>query len=149
MTTAPRAEETLSRTIQSYTDTGLPTPNVFADYGAAVPEGYPVTRRDTRVGGWPNFFLALSELVMHQPQADFYLMLQDDVVFCRNVGRYLETRLTAWDGGENQTTKHTKHTKIESGVNAATDVGRIGAIHNRRAEPDVLVCSRVIRGRCL
>jgi hypothetical protein len=93
ITTAPRREETLSRTLESYTRAGLPTPHVFADYGAPVPEGYPATRRDTRVGGWPNFFLGLSELVMRHPQADYYLMLQDDVVFCRNVGRYVERLL--------------------------------------------------------
>jgi hypothetical protein len=37
--------------------------------------------------------MSLSELVMRRPEADAYMMLQDDTIFCRNVRAYLERTL--------------------------------------------------------
>jgi len=50
------------------------------------------------VGAWPNYYLALAELLMRQPHADAYLMAQDDAVFYgrQDVRAYLEQIL--WPG---------------------------------------------------
>lgn len=42
--------------------------------------------RGTNVGGWSNFVLAAHELVHRDPDADGYLMLQDDAMLARFSG---------------------------------------------------------------
>jgi hypothetical protein len=49
-----------------------------------------LTQRDEVLGAWPNWFLGLAELYERDAGADAYLIVQDDVVFSRNVRRYLE-----------------------------------------------------------
>ncbi len=49
-----------------------------------IPQRYlhfPVTYREPRLGAWPSFYLGLAELLMRDPHADAYLMVQDDVLF--------------------------------------------------------------------
>lgn len=89
VTTAPRGEATLSRTLASLAAVGFSKPRIFADGPCDVPRGYAVTRRD-KVGGWPNFWLTLTEMISRTPQADLYAIVQDDVVFCPGLRRYLE-----------------------------------------------------------
>ncbi len=74
---------------------------MFLDGTVAIPERYahlPVTWREDSVGAWPSWYMALAELILHQPNADAYLLLQDDtVLFDRHSLReYLETVL--WPG---------------------------------------------------
>ncbi|HEY7159232.1 MAG TPA: hypothetical protein VH575_35135, partial [Gemmataceae bacterium] len=45
------------------------------------------------VGPWANWFLGLAELVHRYPQADAYLIIPDDAVFCRNLRAFLERSL--------------------------------------------------------
>jgi hypothetical protein len=93
VTTAPREHPTLERTIRSLAAAGWKLPRIFAEPGVELPdncEHLPLTRRDAPLGGWPNWLLALSELVLREPHADAYFMVQDDVVFCRHVRTYLE-----------------------------------------------------------
>lgn len=89
VTVAERAGRTLERTLGSIAAAGFTQPRVFADGTVSVPDGAPVTRRLPALGGWPNFWLALTELVAREPQADAYLLIQDDVVFCRDTARYV------------------------------------------------------------
>ena len=58
-----------------------------------MPSGYDITRRATRLGAWPNWYLSLAELVMVDPLADCYGLFQDDVVLCKNARRFLERDL--------------------------------------------------------
>ena len=57
-----------------------------------------MTWREDGVGAWPSWYLALAELVLQQPDADAYLMLQDDVVLHdrESLRGYLERVL--WPG---------------------------------------------------
>jgi hypothetical protein len=95
MTTAPREKPTLERTLESTQSTGWETIHVFAEPNAEVPrgEGISVSQRPRTLGVFANWFLGLSELVYLEPDADAYLMLQDDIVFTRNVRAYLESQL--------------------------------------------------------
>ena len=66
-----------------------------------LPEPYdrlPFTFRDEPVGAWPNYYLSLTELVMRQPRADAYMLVQDDTLFYDNEGlkSYIET--VCWPG---------------------------------------------------
>jgi len=93
VTTAPRAVPTLERCLASLTRAGWDHPRIFAEPDAPVPVGLPVTRRASRMGAWPNWYLALAELVMLDPLADCYFLSQDDVVYCRHVREFLEQDL--------------------------------------------------------
>ncbi len=55
----------------------------------------PVTQREPRCGAWPNYYLALTELLMREPEADAYFLVQDDVNFYDriNLREYLESIL--------------------------------------------------------
>lgn len=93
VTTAPREQPTLERTVRSLAAAGWKLPRIFAEPGVELPdvcEHLPLTRRDAPLGGWPNWLLALGELVLREPQADAYFLVQDDVVFSRNVRAYFE-----------------------------------------------------------
>ncbi|MGE5155111.1 MAG: hypothetical protein ACM3ST_13985 [Bdellovibrio bacteriovorus] len=49
------------------------------------------------VGGWPNFLLAATELHLREPDAAHYLLVEDDVVFCRDIGAYLDLQRSGLD----------------------------------------------------
>ncbi len=101
VTTAPRSQETLSQTLESFCAGGWPDPFLFVDTAVKLPEKFahlPGTYRDTRLGAWPNYYLSLVELLLRVPEADAYLVAQDDLLFPRgvNVREYLEAVL--WPG---------------------------------------------------
>ena len=96
VTTAPREEPTLARCLASLAAAGWDEPVVFAEPQAQVPERFhrlDIVRRAAPLGVVGNWLLALSELVIRQPEADAYVMVQDDAVFCRSVRPYLERTL--------------------------------------------------------
>ncbi len=101
VTTSPRRRPTLEWTLDGLRRAGWGSPHLFVDGPATIPIRHgdcPVTHREPRVGAWPNFFLGLAELVMRDPEADAYLMVQDDVAFFDGVRLrdYLESIL--WPG---------------------------------------------------
>jgi hypothetical protein len=91
-----REPATIWRTLDSLRQTGFPAPHLFVDGPFPALERLaahgPVTWHGERIGGWPNFLLALAELHLRQPEAGHYLLVEDDVVFCRDVAAYLERR---------------------------------------------------------
>jgi len=93
VTTAPRKNSTLERTLQSLEEAGWDRPRLFAEPNVELPSEFadlPVTRRDETIGAFPNWYLGLSELVMRDPRAEAYLLCQDDVLFSANLRDYLE-----------------------------------------------------------
>jgi hypothetical protein len=52
----------------------------------------PVTFHESKLGAWPNYYLALIELLMRDPEADAFLLVQDDVIFYdrQNLREHLE-----------------------------------------------------------
>jgi len=96
VTTAPRRKATLERCLKSLAAAGWETPRLFAEPGVKLPRRFahlPRTHRDATVGAFPNWYLALAELVMREPRAEAYLLVQDDVVFARNIREFLEVAL--------------------------------------------------------
>ncbi len=93
ITTAPRQRATLPETIKSLALAGWDRPRLFCEPDVTIPPQFrqlPASVRDERLGAFPNWFLALSELLMRYPQADAFLLCQDDVSFCRGIRTYLE-----------------------------------------------------------
>jgi hypothetical protein len=41
----------------------------------------PFTFHETTLGAWPSYYLAAAELLMRDPHADAFMLVQDDVVF--------------------------------------------------------------------
>ncbi|MEX2119029.1 MAG: hypothetical protein WD847_05400 [Pirellulales bacterium] len=84
VTTAPRAEPTLEACLESMAVAGFPQPRLFVDGEVSIPErflAWPRTHRDPRMGAWPSYYLALAELLMRQPDAEAFLLVQDDALF--------------------------------------------------------------------
>lgn len=96
VTTAPRRQPTLEQTLASLKRAGWECPRLFAEPDVEVPAEYshlPVTRREGTLGAFPNWFLAISELVMRHPHAEAYFLCQDDVLFSEGLRAYLERTL--------------------------------------------------------
>ncbi|MCH8048436.1 MAG: hypothetical protein IID44_32475, partial [Planctomycetes bacterium] len=94
--TAPRAEPTLARTLDSLAAAGWEHPRLFVEPGSEIPPRFadlPRSDRDEPLGAFANWYLALAELVMRSPRAEAYFMVQDDVVFARGVRPFLERAL--------------------------------------------------------
>jgi hypothetical protein len=81
---APRRRPTLDATVASLIRAGWTTPYLFLDGTVRVPQHFadlPGVLREPRIGCWPNYYLALSELLMRHPDADAYLLAEDDALF--------------------------------------------------------------------
>jgi hypothetical protein len=103
VTTAPRPRPTLDACLESLTRAGWKSPHLFMDSAVRVPEAFghlPGTLRSPSAGAWPNHYLSLLELTMRQPEADAFLIVQDDAVIYdgENVREYLEAML--WPGDQ-------------------------------------------------
>jgi hypothetical protein len=98
MVTSPRRQPTLEIALDSLLRAGWDQPYLFLDGTVRVPERFgrlPGVLREPRVGCWPSYYLALAELLMRHPEADAYLLAEDDaLVYDREVLReYLEEML--------------------------------------------------------
>jgi hypothetical protein len=95
ITTAPRRQATLDFCLESVIRAGWPRPHLFMDSRVPRAESFadlPVTLRESKVGAWPSYYLAVLELLMREPRADALLLIQDDVVLYDDAGlrEYLE-----------------------------------------------------------
>ena len=84
VTTAPRQAPTLSECLASLAHAGWSAPRLFVDGLVTIPGEFaslPRTLREPQIGAWPNYSLALLELMMREPEAESYLIVQDDVLF--------------------------------------------------------------------
>jgi|GEM_PF-976467 len=98
VTTAPRRQATLELCLDSLARAGWDRPRLFVDSAVTIADRFshfPVTFRESKVGAWPNYYLALAEQLLREPQADAFLMVQDDVIFYdrHNLREYLEQAL--------------------------------------------------------
>lgn len=103
VTTSHRAVPTLANCLQTLDAAGWPQPRLFVDGDTELPaeaRHLPLTVRHPRIGAWPSYYLALAELLMREPAADAYLLLQDDAQLLPHPGlrSYLERLL--WPGHE-------------------------------------------------
>lgn len=89
-----RSPETIWDTIESLKSAGFFDLMFFVDGRfpkiAKLEQHGVVLHRKRQVGAWPNFYLALAELTLREPAADYYLVVEDDVLFCKDVAHYLE-----------------------------------------------------------
>lgn len=103
VTTSPRSVPTLGWCLDSLIRAGWSSPRLFMDAPVELAPRHrnlPVSLRETRVGAWPNFYLGLAELLMRDPEAAAFMMVQDDALFYdrQNLREILEDVL--WLEGE-------------------------------------------------
>jgi len=100
ITTAPRPAETLTRTMESLVDAGWDRATIYAEPASPLPlvdpEHWQTVQWPRPLGCWKNWIAGLAHLRTSNPLADAYMMVQDDVVFCRGLRAYLEA--TLWPG---------------------------------------------------
>jgi hypothetical protein len=102
VTTAPRPRPTLDTCLDHLARAGWASPHLFMDSAVRVSERFgrlAGTLRSPAAGAWPNHYLSLLELTLRHPDADAYLIVQDDALMYdgENVRAYLERAL--WPGG--------------------------------------------------
>jgi len=92
--TSPRPKETLTRTMASLVAAGWDRATIFAEPGSTLPvvdpDYWTIRQHAARKHAWRNWIEGLGHLVDVYPDAGYFLMVQDDVVFARNVRRYIE-----------------------------------------------------------
>jgi hypothetical protein len=95
VTTSPRIQPTLDVCLDSIIQAGWARPQLFIDGPVRIADRHasmPTTYRSERVGAWPNYYLALAELMLRQPRADAFVVVQDDAFFYHHesLPRYLQ-----------------------------------------------------------
>lgn len=98
VTTAPRSQMTLDRCLSSIVAAGWADIRIMIDGEVDISEewrDFPSTQRTPSAGAWPSYYLTLVELLMRSPDADAFMVVQDDVVLFRhpNLREYLESVL--------------------------------------------------------
>jgi len=92
--TCPRKEDFLQKTLTSIQNAGwsYESITVFAEPNTDVPENFEgiVVRRTKQFGDWTNWATGLFELLLREPDADYFLMSEDDVLYNRDSKQYLE-----------------------------------------------------------
>ena len=95
VTTSPRIQATLEPCLDGLLRAGWDRPHLFIDGPVRVADRHaslPATYRRERVGAWPNYFLALAELLLLRPRAEAFMIVQDDALFydSESLPKYLE-----------------------------------------------------------
>ena len=97
MTTTQRRTPTLVISLEYLQRAGWDNVLVAVDgkVNLSPSESAQITLRTPAVGAWPNFYLTLLELTLVRPNADAFLMIQDDALFHdrENMREYLDTIL--------------------------------------------------------
>lgn len=92
--TAPRPGPwLLGRCLDSLRETGFDEPYIFAEPGSRVRRTGRVIARPRKYGEYHNWRAGLGDLLDLEPSADGYLMVQDDIYFCRNVAAQVKSEL--------------------------------------------------------
>jgi hypothetical protein len=103
VTTAPRRQPTLETCLDYLVRAGWDNLRLFVDDRASSLSlrhaHLPVSLRQPSVGAWPNYYLALSELLCRHPDADALMVVQDDACFYdrESLREYLERTLWPTD----------------------------------------------------
>lgn len=155
VTTAQRGRPTLAWCLDSVIRAGWEEPHVFMDSPVDLADRHrnlPVSVRKKRIGAWPSYHLAVLELLLSHPEADAYLLVQDDVVFHdrENLREYLESLIWPHDVGVVSLYSSRAYTQAEPGwyLLPRTWVwGALAFIFSRERAKEFVSDRRVLRHR--
>jgi hypothetical protein len=87
----------LDRTLVSLKNAGwdLSQVVIYAEPGAYAPPDFPgyVVNRRKQYGDWTNWACGLYELLLTEPNTDYFFMIEDDVIVCKGSKDYLEKHI--------------------------------------------------------
>lgn len=93
--TCPRKDGSyfLGRTVSSIQNAGWDDATIFAEPGAVIPDNFHgrVVERTRQYGDWTNWATGLFDLLLCEPESDYFLMSEDDVLYNRDSKTYLES----------------------------------------------------------
>lgn len=91
MITCPRKDghSYIDQSLESLTKAGFSV-TVFAEPGSFVPEGANVIQRKKQYGDWTNWITGFYELLVSEYDSDYFMMVEDDAIICKDSKRYLE-----------------------------------------------------------
>lgn len=84
MITAPREKSVVQKCLHQFFTAGFDDLLLFAEHGDYIlsdPRLRIALRSPPSLGVWPNFYLMCHELLVRQPNADAFLLLEDDAFF--------------------------------------------------------------------
>ncbi len=94
VTTAPRAQTALLTSLRSLFGAGFRDVRVFAEPGAVLPKGVAgITVNEANRGVFQNWRFALQTLRDEKPDAEFFAVMQDDVLYSKNLREFMERDL--------------------------------------------------------
>jgi len=89
--TCPREEDVyINHTIAGIHRAGWDQITIFAEPNSPVPVGYPVTYRPCRYGDWTNWVCAFFELFIANPDANAFVLFEDDITLSMHIRNYLD-----------------------------------------------------------
>lgn len=102
--TCPRPGGTnyLPQTLDALAAAGWRDVMVFAEPGSQVPRGVPATRRAKGLGGWGSWYASAVELLLAEPEAGAYLLVEDDARIAPGARSHLEEHVLWPDGSAEQ-----------------------------------------------
>lgn len=118
MLTAPRLVSTIQKSYDSLGQAGFDDLLIFAEPGSLLPANARSDRivlRENRLGNIRNFYDALCTLWTRQPEADAYVVFQDDVIAAEGLRVWCETQLWPQDCGVVSLFTPRIHTTSEAG----------------------------------
>ena len=92
VTTPRQSEYYLNDTLESIKNSGWDCINLFAEPDSKIPSNFDdnLVKRSKKYGNWTNWVCGLFELFMNNPNSDYFIMFEDDIVLCHNIKPYLE-----------------------------------------------------------
>ena len=91
--TAPRKGVShIDKTLQCLINAGWNNIVVFAEPNSPIPldSSIPVVQRPRFFGDWTNWATGLYELLLSEPDSDYFFMAEDDGVICKGAKSYLD-----------------------------------------------------------
>jgi hypothetical protein len=85
----------LDKTLNSLEKAGFNESVIFAEPASVIPESFKghVVHRRKKYGDWTNWATGLYELLLSEPDSDYFLMMEDDAILCSGTKQYLEYAL--------------------------------------------------------
>lgn len=94
MMLAPRGGESyFERTLSSVKEAGWEDLTVFAEPESPPVLNQTVVKRPSKLGNWLNFRQSLIDMYSEDSEKKYYMLIEDDVVFSKNVRQFLDIAL--------------------------------------------------------
>lgn len=88
--------EYLETTLRSIIGAGWDNPIVFCEPKTIIPKWFngDVVERRKQFGDWSNWATGAFDVLLTEPDSDYFLMSEDDCAYCKGIRSYLENTIT-------------------------------------------------------